>query len=155
MAIYTKLSEEEIQEIAGKYKLQIYGYAPIEQGTGNSNYLLNTDRGKFILTIFEIEPIRIAYISKIMLLLEKHKYPSPRLKRMANGEVLSKYHEKTVVVKPFITGNVKKEIDEEKAKQVGVALAKLHQIPVPDYLPDKHSYVDITYPKFMQQKLDQ
>ena len=41
-----------------------------------------------------------------------------------------------------------------KAKQVGTALAKLHEIPVPDYLPDKHSYVEITYPKFMEQEID-
>ena len=48
---------------------------------------------------------------------------------------------------PYITGYVESDIDDEKAKQVGTALAKLHEIPVPDYLPDKHFYVEITYPK--------
>ena len=37
---------------------------------------------------------------------------------------------------------------------MGKALGKLHEIPVPDYLPDKHSYVEITYPIFIEQEID-
>ncbi len=154
MAHYTKLLEDEIQEIMGRYELNVNSYAPIEQGAGNSNYLLNTNHGKFVLTVFEIEPIRVAYISKVLLLLEKHEFPAPRLQKMANGEVLTNYQEKSVLVKPYITGRVESEIDDEKAKQVGTALAKLHGIPAPEYLPDKHTYVEITYPKFMEQEID-
>jgi len=154
MAQYTKLSEDEIQEIAGRYELQIFSYEPIEQGAGNSNYLLNTNHGKYILTVFEIDPIRAAHMIKILLLLEKHEYPAPRLIKMANGEVLTKYHEKSVLVKPYITGYVAAELDDEKAKQVGLALAKLHEIPAPDYLPDKHSYLENAYPTFMEQEID-
>ena len=154
MAQYTKLLENEIQKIMGRYELLVTSYEPIEQGAGNSNYLLNTNQGKFVLTIFEIEPIRAAYMSKVLTLLEKHEFPAPRPQKMANGEVLTKYQEKSVLVKPYITGYIESEIDGNKAKQVGTALAKLHEIPVPDYLPDKHSYVEITYPKFMEQEID-
>ena len=153
MAQYTKLLEDEIQEIAWRYGLQIFSYEPIEQGAANSNYLLNTNHGKYILTVFEIEPIRVAHMSKVLLLLEKHGFPAPRLQKLANGEVLTKYNEKSVLVKPYITGYVEAEIDDEKAKQVGLAMAKLHEIPVPNYLPDKHSYVEITYPKFIEQEI--
>jgi len=57
-------------------------------------------------------------------------------------------------VKPYITGYVAAELDDEKAKQVGLALAKLHEIPAPDYLPDKHSYLENAYPTFMEQEID-
>ena len=154
MAIYTKLLENEIQEIMGRYELNVTSYEPIEQGVANSNYLLNTNHGKFILTVFEIEPIRVARISNVLLLLEKHEFPAPRIKKMANGEVLTKYHEKSVLVKPFITGCVEADIDDEKAKQVGTALGKLHEIPVPDYLSEKHPYMEKTYPKIMEQEID-
>ncbi len=154
MAYYTKLSEEEIQELAGRYELKISSYEPIEQGLGNSNYLLTTNHGKYVLTVFEIETRRVVDMSKILLLLEKHEYPAPRSKKMANGEALTKYHEKSVMVKPYITGYVETEIDDEKARQVGLALAKLHEIPAPGYLSDKHPYVELTYPKFMKQEID-
>lgn len=34
-------------------------------------------------------------------------------------------------------------------------MARLHEIPIPDYLPDKHSYVKKTYPKVMKKGIDQ
>ena len=87
----TKLLEPEIQEIASRYELNVSSYEPIEQGAGNTNYLLNTNRGKFILTVFEIEPIRVAQMSSVLLLLEKYQFPAPRLCSMTNGEVLTEY----------------------------------------------------------------
>lgn len=155
MATYTKLLENEIQEIMGRYEFSVTSYEPIEQGAGNSNYLLNTNNGKFVLTVFEIELIRAVHSSKVLLLLEKHEFPAPRLQKMANGEMFTKYQGKPVLVKPYITGYVEADIDDEKAKQVGTALAKLHEIPAPDYLPEKHFYEEITYPEFMEQEIDQ
>jgi len=155
MAQYTKLLESEIQEIAGRYDLKVASYEPIEQGAGNTNYLLNTNRGKFILTVFEIEPIRVAQMSGVLLLLEKYQFPAPRLCSMTNGEVLTEYQEKSVLVKPYITGRVETEVDDGKVKQVGTALARLHEIPAPDDLSDKHAYVEKTYPKVMALDIDQ
>jgi len=154
MAIYTKLSEEEIQEIAGRYELQIFSYEPIEQGAGNSNYLLNTNHGKYILTVFEIEPTEVAHMIKVLLLLEKHNYPAPRLKTMVSGEVLTNYQEKSVLIKPYREGQVVKDLDEGKVRQVGAALAGLHEIPAPDYLPNQSVYVVDYYPKVIEQELD-
>lgn len=155
MADYTKLLENEIQEIAGRYKLKAFSYRPIEQGAGNSNYLLDTNHGKHILTIFEIEPSRVAHISKALLLLEKHEFPAPRLQKLAKGGVLTKFQDKSVLVKPYISGYVDADMDDEKTKQVGAAMAKLHELPPPDYLPDSHSYTEITYPAFMEKATDQ
>ena len=154
MAIYTKLLENEIQEIMGRYELSVTSYDPIEKGSGNSNYLVSTNHGKFVLTVFEIEPIWAVCCSKVLLLLEKHEFPAPRLQKTANGEMLTKYQGKPVLLKPYITGYEEADIDDEKAKQVGTALAKLNEIPAPDYLPKKHFYVEITYPKFMEQEID-
>jgi homoserine kinase type II len=155
MAQYTKLSRRDIQEIAGKYELKVIDYEPIEQGVGNTNILIKTKDGKYIFTIFEIEPTEVAHMIKVLFLLEKHNYPAPRLKTMVSGEVLSNYQEKSVLIKPYIEGRVVNDLDEGKVRQVGAALAGLHEIPVPDYLPDQHTYVVKNYPQVMEQELDQ
>jgi len=154
MAEYTKLLEAEIQALAGRYELRVASYAPIEQGAGNTNYLLQTNRGKFILTVFEIEPRRVAQMSNVLLLLEQYQFPAPRLYRLPNGEVLTAYKEKSVLVKPYITGRVETENDAGQVKQVGTALARLHAIPAPDYLSDQHTYVEKIYPQVMALDMD-
>jgi len=155
MTQYTKITENEIQEISGKYELKVIDYELIEQGVGNTNFLIKTKDGKYIFTIFEIEPTEVAHMIKVLLLLEKHNYPAPRLKTMVSGEVLTNYQEKSVLIKPYIEGQVVKDLDEGKIRQVGAALAGLHEIPVPDYLPDQHTYVVKNYPQVMEQELDQ
>ena len=155
MVQYTKLSESEIQEIAGQYELKVIDYESIKQSTGNTNYLLNTKGGKYILTIFRIEPTQVAHMSEVLLLLEKYNFPAPRLITRANGEVLLRYQEKSVLIKPYIHGQVVIDLDYGKVHQVGAALARLHEIPAPKYLPNQHTYVVTTYPKVMEQELDQ
>jgi len=154
MAQYTKLLGSEIEEIARQYKLKITDYEPIEQGLGNSNYLIKTIQGKFVLTVFEIEAERVTHMIKVLKLLEKYGFPAPRLQTSVKGEAQTKYQGKLVLVKHYITGHVEKNLDAGKLSQVGAALARLHEIPAPDYLPDKHSYVTKTYPEVMEQDID-
>ena len=52
MAIYTKLSEEKVISIISNYNLgKMKKFEGIKEGIENTNYLVETDKGKFILTI--------------------------------------------------------------------------------------------------------
>ena len=54
MAVYTKLSIDEIKNITKKYFLgNLKKFQGIKEGIENTNYLLITSNGKYILTIFE------------------------------------------------------------------------------------------------------
>ena len=54
MAIYTKISPKDIQDIEKKYNLgKIIYFKGIKKGIENTNYLLKTKNKKFILTLFE------------------------------------------------------------------------------------------------------
>jgi homoserine kinase type II len=155
MTQYTKLLENEIQETGSKYELKIFGSKSIKEGIGNSNYEIETNQGKHILTVFEIESFRVKQMSKVLRLLEKYEFPAPRIKKTKKGGVLAKYREKLVMVKPYISGQAQEELEEVQVSQIGTALAKLHEIPAPKYLSRNHTYVEKTYPQVIEQEIDQ
>ena len=54
MAVYTKLSRNDVQQIIKSYKLnKLDSFIPIEEGIENTNYVITVDGKKYILTIFE------------------------------------------------------------------------------------------------------
>ena len=54
MAVYTKINSKDLQSISRDYKLgKIIKSEGIKKGIENTNYLLKTNKKKFILTIFE------------------------------------------------------------------------------------------------------
>lgn len=154
MAYYTKLRRHEIQAIAGQFDMKLVDYEPIKQGLGNSNYSLETNQGQYVLTIFEIELLQVTKMVEVLMLLEENHFPAPRLKRMKTGKVVTEFKCKPVSMKPYIVGQVLEDLQIKQVKQVGAALAKLHEIPAPKNLSSKHTYVKTTYPQVMKQEIN-
>ena len=54
MAVYTDVSDEELQQFLAGYTIgSLLAYKGIAEGVENSNYLLHTSDGFFILTLYE------------------------------------------------------------------------------------------------------
>ena len=54
MAVYTKLSENQLKDFFSKYNLgRLLNYKEIKEGIENTNYFIKTENGKFILTLYE------------------------------------------------------------------------------------------------------
>jgi len=54
MAVYTKLSEENLKDILSNYNLgKLNSFKGIEEGIENTNYFLSVDGKKYILTVYE------------------------------------------------------------------------------------------------------
>jgi homoserine kinase type II len=47
---------------------------------------------------------------------------------------------KPVMVKTYVPGQVYRDLDETMLRQIGAAMARLHQVTVPDFLSDKQPY---------------
>ena len=63
MAVYTKLSEKELQDFFLKYNLgKILNHKGIKEGVENTNYFIQTEKGKFILTLYEKESMKKIYL---------------------------------------------------------------------------------------------
>ena len=76
MAIYTKISKNDVVSIEKKFNLgKIIYFKGIKKGIENTNYLLKTKNKKFILTIFEKRvQKKMLYLLKKNLVLEKLFY---------------------------------------------------------------------------------
>ena len=140
MTQYLKLQENDIREIMGKYNLIPRDYKFIEEGLGNTNYLVRTAQNHYVLTISETEYIRAENLSRLLYLLEKYEFPAPRIRKLVNGDLITRHQGKPTLLKPYIVGLVVEKLDEDMISQVGAAMASLHEIPSPDYLPDHHAY---------------
>jgi homoserine kinase type II len=81
--------------------------------------------------------------------LEELDFPTTRVQKLANGDMITSYQGKPVLLKPYIVGQVVENMDENMVSQVGAAMASLHEIPNPHYLPGQHAYGLETFPRVM------
>ena len=69
MAVYTDVPDDELQKFAAQYALgEIVSCKGIAEGVENSNYLLRTETGIFILTLYEkrVDPKDLPFFIGLM-----------------------------------------------------------------------------------------
>jgi len=131
MAVYTKLSDKNIKEFFLKYNLgKILNYAGIKEGIENTNYFIEADKGKFILTIYEkrVEEKDLPFFMGLMRNLFDFNFPSPEPIINTNGNYVTNIDEKKAAVVSFLDGSIKKNLNPENCREVGIQAAKLHII---------------------------
>ena len=131
MAVYTKLSKDELKKFLLKYNLgELLNYKEIKEGIENTNYFINAEKGKFILTLYEkrVEEKDLPFFIGLMKNLFDKKFPSPEPIINKNGNYISEILNKKAAVVSFLTGNSKKVLSPNDCYEVGVYAAKLHLI---------------------------
>jgi len=131
MAVYTQLSESELKDFFSKYNLgKLLSYKGIKEGIENTNYFTETEKGKFILTIYEkrVEEKDLPFFISLMKNIYDKNFPSPEPIININGSYISEISKKKAAIISFIDGNTKKNLSPDECYQVGTYAAKLHQI---------------------------
>jgi homoserine kinase type II len=166
MAVYTQLHKSDIREIAGRYNLTVIDYEPIAAGAANSNYIVRTQQGYLVLTVFEEKVFSEAVeLGQLLLLLKAHAFPTTRPLFAANGEMAINHKGKPVMVKEYMEGQVYQYLDKTMLYQVGITMARLHYMPWPDFLTNNPPYglekfsiikgqnIDTTYEAWITRRL--
>ena len=101
MAVYTELDKRELADIVEDYGLvKLLAAHGIPAGSVNTNYLLETARGKHLLRVDEVKgELEVKRELDLLLFLRKHGFPCPqpladrkgRHYREAGGKCLSVY----------------------------------------------------------------
>ena len=131
MAVYTKLSEKELKDFFSKYNLgKLLNYKGIKEGIENTNYFIQTEKGKFILTLYEkrVDEKDLPFFISLMRNLFDKKFPSPEPIINKNGNYISEISKKKAAVVTFLDGNAKKILSPDDCYEVGINTAKLHLI---------------------------
>ena len=74
MAVYTKFQKKNIEEILSNYSIgKLNSFKGIQEGIENTNYFLQVDKKKYILTVYEkrVKSEDLPFFSELMTGLNK------------------------------------------------------------------------------------
>ena len=131
MAVYTKFSQINIEEILSNYNLgKLDMFKGIEEGIENTNYFLSVNGIKFILTVYEkrIKSEDLPFFSNLMSELNKANFKCPVPILNKQNETLTDYKGKKLMIVSFLEGKAKKNLSPSNCKSIGIEVAKMHNI---------------------------
>ena len=131
MAVYTKLEKKEINNILLNYKLgKLKKFEGIKEGIENTNYSIETEKGKYILTIYErrVKETDLPFFSNLMVELSKSGFICPKPIPNKDNDYISNLNNKKFMIVSFLDGKSKSNLSPLECKIVGGQIARLHQI---------------------------
>jgi homoserine kinase type II len=129
LAVYTDFSDEEFAAFMAGYDLgAVTSVKGIAEGVENSKYLLATERGQFILTLYEkrVDPADLPFFLGLMEHLAGRGISCPLPVRDRNGSALGRLADRPAAIVTFLAGMWVRRAKAEHCAQVGEALARLH-----------------------------
>lgn len=129
MAVYTEVSDEELVAFVANYPIgEVLSCKGIAEGIENSNYLLTTASGPYILTLYEkrVKPEDLPFFLGLMEHLAARGVPCPTPIRGTDGRALGSLCGRPAAVVTFLTGMWPRRITPDHCLALGGALAQMH-----------------------------
>lgn len=129
MAVYTQISDRELEEYLALYNIGgLHSLKGIAEGVENSNYLLTTDNGPHILTLYEkrVNADDLPFFLGLMEHLAEKGISCPQPVPLHNGERLHKLAGRPSAIISYVDGNSIRRPTANHCLQVGRALARMH-----------------------------
>jgi homoserine kinase type II len=129
MAVYTDVAADELAEFLSRYDIgELLSYKGIAEGVENSNFLLHTSSGYFILTLYEkrVAAGDLPYFLVLMTHLASRGIDCPQPVKTKGGEALSALAGRPAAIINFLEGIWPRKPNVAHCAGVGQALAKMH-----------------------------
>ncbi|MEM9928495.1 MAG: homoserine kinase [Bacteroidota bacterium] len=142
MAIYTQLTPTDLAQISTTFGIgAIEQVLPFAQGQENSNFRLITATESYVLTICENKSVEeTQLLIDTLEHLAKHDFFTTKIIRTVAGHAQASLGGKPLLLKSYLSGEVKDPLPLMEMEPLGQALARLHQVPAPDFLPSQLNY---------------
>lgn len=129
MAVYTEVDDESLSAFLADYDIgTLESYKGIAEGVENSNFLITTTSGPFILTLYEkrVNPDDLPFFLGLMDHLAHKGLACPTPIRGKDGDALRELCGRPAAIVTFLRGMWPKRITTQHCAQLGEALAQLH-----------------------------
>ncbi len=129
MAVYTEVSDEDLARFLTEYDLgEVTSFKGIAEGVENSNFMLRTTRGSYILTLYEKRVRRedLPYFLGLMEHLSSNHIACPVPLRGRDGVSLRELCGRPAAVVSFLDGLWPRRIQPEHCRLLGEAMARMH-----------------------------
>jgi len=130
MAVYTDISDQELAELLAEYDLgEALSFKGVAEGVENSNFLLETDAGRFFLTVYErrVREDDLPFFLGLMRWLAEHGYPCARPISARDGQELKRVRGKPCAIVEFLPGLSVRRPSVAHCREAGEGLARLHK----------------------------
>lgn len=130
MAVYTDITDQELEAFLQRFDVGApLVFKGIAEGVENSNFFLETERGRFILTVYErrAKPEDLPYFLGLMGWLHDHGFPSATPIADRSGQVLQTLSGKPAALVGFMPGLSVRRPAANHCREAGTGLAWLHE----------------------------
>jgi homoserine kinase type II len=130
MAVYTDVSPEELEAFLATYDIgRLRAFKGIAEGVENSNFLLQTEAGSFILTLYEkrVNPVDLPFFIGLMEHLASRGIDCPQPVKNREGEALGMLAGRPCAIATFLVGTSVRRPKVANCAALGEALAGLHK----------------------------
>jgi homoserine kinase type II len=129
MAVYTDVAADELSEFLCQYDIgELLSYKGIAEGVENSNFLVHTVKGAYILTLYEkrVAVDDLPYFLSLMAHLAGRGVSCPQPAKNRKGEVYATLAGRPAAIINFLEGMWPRRPNATHCAGVGQALAKMH-----------------------------
>ena len=129
MAVYTDITDEELAALLADFDLGApLSLKGVAEGVENSNFLLETEAGRYFLTIYEkrVKAADLPFFLDLLGWLAGHGFPSATPIADRQGRVLKMVRGKPCAIVSFLSGLAIRRPSAAHCREAGEGLARLH-----------------------------
>jgi homoserine kinase type II len=129
MAVYTDITDEELSVLLADFDLgAALSLKGVAEGVENSNFLLETEAGRYFLTVYErrVRPDDLPFFLELLRWIAERGYPSATPIADREGRLLKTVRGKPCAIVSFLSGLAVRRPSAAHCREAGAGLARLH-----------------------------
>lgn len=128
MAVLTVVDRGQIERLVREYNAgEVIDFTGIDDGIENTNYFVDTVRGRFVLTVIEqLSAVEMPFFNELTACLARHGIPCPSALPREDGAACGQIQGKPAILVNRLPGASVMHPGVDGCRAVGALLARMH-----------------------------